>query len=159
VERVQGRRATTDNIPVHVPAIILSAAAELDLAYGPGGNLKPKLSRISEDDQRITFRSLSYKKCSALHPGMWCYTTSKIHMLLPLNATLQPHPYLSLPSRWSRRRPYLISRLLATNAKISRRSAGWHQLYPVMHVATTKYRARLQLNLWRKDLTELHQGY
>ena len=44
----------SDKRVIHVPAILLSAAAEFDLAYGAGPNSesKPRLSRISENDTR-----------------------------------------------------------------------------------------------------------
>ena len=38
---------------IHVPAILLSASAEFENAYGPAGNRSPSLSSISEDDPRV----------------------------------------------------------------------------------------------------------
>ena len=63
------RRAATNKILMHVPTILLSAAAEFDMAYGTGGNLKPQLSRISENDQRA--KSSSWYQ-PPLHPR--CHT-------------------------------------------------------------------------------------
>jgi len=68
VARVQIRRAVTNSIPIHVPAIILSAAAEFDLAYGAGGDSMPKLSRICENDERASSRSLYQVPIYTRHP-------------------------------------------------------------------------------------------
>jgi hypothetical protein len=60
----------TNSIPIHVPAIILSAAAEFDLAYGAGGDSMPKLSRICENDERASSRSLYQVPVYTRHPSM-----------------------------------------------------------------------------------------
>jgi hypothetical protein len=38
---------------VHVPAILLSASAEFENAYGQAGSRLPSLPSILEDDQRV----------------------------------------------------------------------------------------------------------
>ena len=55
---------------VHVPAILLSAAAEFDQAYDKGSNIKPKLSQISEDDQRAKSSSWYQPPVDARRPGI-----------------------------------------------------------------------------------------
>jgi hypothetical protein len=55
---------------VHVPAILLSAAAEFDLAYGKGSNMKPKLSQISEHDQRAKSSSWYQPPIYTRRPGI-----------------------------------------------------------------------------------------
>jgi hypothetical protein len=62
------RRATSNNRVIHVPAILLSAGAEFDLAYGAGRNLKPELSHISENDPRAKSSSWYQPPIYALHP-------------------------------------------------------------------------------------------
>src|SRR5882762_4666476 len=60
----------TNSIPTHVPAIILSAVAEFDLAYGAGGDSMPKLSQICENDERASSRSLYQVPIYTQHPSM-----------------------------------------------------------------------------------------
>jgi hypothetical protein len=55
---------------VHVPAILLSAVAEFDQAYDKGGNIKPKLSQISEDDPRAKSSSWYQPPVDARRPGI-----------------------------------------------------------------------------------------
>ena len=47
------RKAISQGIPVHVPAILRSAAIEFDTAFCPGGNQTPQIKRISENDERV----------------------------------------------------------------------------------------------------------
>jgi hypothetical protein len=55
---------------LHVPAILLSAAAEFDQAYDKGSNIKPKLSQISEYDQRAKSSSWYQPPVDARRPGI-----------------------------------------------------------------------------------------
>jgi hypothetical protein len=55
---------------VHVPTILLSAAAEFDQAYDKGSNIKPKLSQISEYDQRAKSSSWYQPPVDAWRPGI-----------------------------------------------------------------------------------------
>ena len=47
------QKATIDRTPIHIPAILHSAAMEFDRAYTTGGDCIPQISKISEDDQRL----------------------------------------------------------------------------------------------------------
>jgi hypothetical protein len=40
-------------IRIHIPAILRSASVEFDTAFRPGGNQKPQIKRISENDPRV----------------------------------------------------------------------------------------------------------
>ena len=68
------KKATDDCTPMHVPAILLSASAEFDQAYRQGGNQKPQLSNISEDDQRTKtsswYQPLIFAQNLGIHSGM-----------------------------------------------------------------------------------------
>ena len=55
---------------VHVPAVLLSAAAEFDQAYNKGSSIKPKLSQISEHDQRAKSSTWYQPPVDARHPGI-----------------------------------------------------------------------------------------
>src|SRR6267154_6724703 len=55
---------------VHVPAVLLSAAAEFDQAYDKGSNIKPKLSQISEYDQRAKSSSWYQPPVDTRYPGI-----------------------------------------------------------------------------------------
>jgi hypothetical protein len=65
------RKATASGVLMHVPAILLSASAEFDLAYSADGNSQPNLSRISENDQRAKasswYQPLIYSQCPVIH--------------------------------------------------------------------------------------------
>ena len=87
VARVQIRRAVTNSIPIHVPAIILSAAAEFDLAYGAGGDSMPKLSRICENDERASSRSLYQVPIYTRHPSMCSGILPAHSQIVTLSAT------------------------------------------------------------------------
>jgi len=138
---------------VHVPAILLSAAAEFDQAYDKGSNIKPKLSQISEYDQRAKSSSWYQPPVDARRPGISKGTLqAKKFMLLPPTPLFCLQLCPSLSSSRGYRSPCLISRSVATYAKIARKSAGCHPFCPAMLVTATKYRAQLQLSLWRKEL-------
>jgi len=68
------RKVASNYTLIHVPAILLSAAAEFDQAYGPSGKSEPKLTRISENDRRAKFSSWYqtpiYAQCAGIHGGM-----------------------------------------------------------------------------------------
>jgi hypothetical protein len=55
---------------MHVPAILLSAAAEFDQAYDKGSNFKPKLSQISEYDPRAKSSSWYQLPVDARRPDI-----------------------------------------------------------------------------------------
>jgi len=63
------RKGTEDGIPMHVPAVLLSASVEFDQAYRQGGNQQPKLSQISEDDERVKTSSWCQPLIYARHSG------------------------------------------------------------------------------------------
>ena len=54
---------------MHVPAVLLSASVEFDQAYRQGGNQQPKLSQISEDDERVKASSWCQPLIYAQHSG------------------------------------------------------------------------------------------
>jgi hypothetical protein len=50
------RKAVSQGIRIHIPAILHSASVEFDTAFRPGGNQKPQIKRISENDTRVKAR-------------------------------------------------------------------------------------------------------
>ena len=81
------RRTMAISNPVHVPVILLSAAAEFQSAYGGGGGDRlPRLSCISENDPRakasIWYEPPPNKKSFRIHGGMqWLLICGDNHIL------------------------------------------------------------------------------
>jgi hypothetical protein len=67
------QNALAQKIPVHVPALLLSASVEFDIAYRPGGNQTPQLPRICENDKRLKsnfwYQPVLYAKDSGFNSG------------------------------------------------------------------------------------------
>jgi hypothetical protein len=64
------RSAIAEKIPMHVPALLLSASVEFHIAYRPGGNQTPQLTRICENDKRLK-SNFWYQPMLYVHSGSY----------------------------------------------------------------------------------------
>jgi hypothetical protein len=73
------RKAVSQGICIHIPAILHSASVKFDTAFCPSGNQKPQIKHISENDMRG--QSSSLVPTSSFSPSFWCAHNPLIHTI------------------------------------------------------------------------------